>query len=231
MLSPYEKSRVLVIEDEPRLCQAIVDFLRLEGCHAVGVNSLQNAELWLTNQACDILIIDSGLPDGDGLEWLRSNPALTGKGIIITSTVDESYHRLYGLKAGADVYLVKPVQLEILAATIANLQRRLKPQAPSSWKFQRSDWILVSPNGLALKLTHSEFVLIEQLVRRPGHAVNKNELIAALGHDPLSYDPRRMEILIRRLRAKCQIQIGCSLPLETIYGGRYAFAARVDEVG
>ena len=222
--------RVLVIEDEAALLEALVTYLNMEGFTADGVGSLATASQWMRTHQFDILILDLGLPDGDGLKWLIDNESLRDKGVIITTARGESKQRIDGIRAGADVYLVKPIQLEELASLVSNLMRRLQAQVIPRWTLTRTNWTLQSPSGLAIKLTHSESVLLHKMADHPGEAVSRQDLVLSLGHDPDTYDFRRLEILIRRLRNKTKESLGSDLPLETVHKVGYAFAAPIEIV-
>jgi two-component system, OmpR family, response regulator len=217
--------RVLLVEDEEPLRDATVAFLNLDGCQAQGVGTLVEAAQWILHHDVDVVLLDLGLPDGDGLEWLLKNRAwLLTKGVIITTARRESADRIAGVRAGSDVYLVKPVALEELSATIANLHRRLSLQPPmAAWRIDCGTWLLHTPQGQSVKLTGSELTVMCALARQPGVTMARNDLIEELGCKPDSYDPRRMEILVRRLRNKVSDHTDTSLPLETVHRQGYVF--------
>lgn len=225
---PGRRLRVLIVEDETELLDAMVTYLNMEGFIADGVASLTAAMQWMRTHAFDVLVLDLGLPDGDGLDWLDAHPQLRDKGVIITTARGNDTHRISGVRAGADVYLVKPVLLEELTLLISNLARRLPPQPVRHWQLSAVNWMMLSPDGERIRLTHSEYVILGELALTPGIPVPRQALVRALGHDPQTYDPRRLEILVRRLRAKALAAVGHPLPLETVHRSGYAFTAPID---
>ncbi len=219
--------RILVIEDEVDLMDAMVTYLNMEGFAADGVSSLNMATQWIRTHQFDVAVVDLGLPDGDGMAWFKENLLLQKKGMIITTARGDSNQRIEGIKAGADVYLVKPIQLEELASLVHNLMRRIRAQAPPSWVLHRMNWMLHHPSGMPLKLTHSEFMFMQVMAEQSGQAVARQALVTRLGHDPQTYDFRRLEILVRRLRNKAKDLLGSDLPLETVHKIGYAFTAPI----
>lgn len=217
--------RVLVIEDEADLQEALVTYLNIEGFTADGVSSLSAASQWIRTHQFDVLILDLGLSDGDGLQWLVQNEMLRQKGVIITTARGDSKQRIEGIRSGADVYLVKPIQLEELASLVSNLMRRIQAPTLPQWTLSKMNWTLNSPTGVSVKLTHSEAVLLQKMADHPGQAIARQDLVISLGHNPETYDFRRMEILVRRLRNKIRDALGDELPLETVHKVGYAFTS------
>jgi DNA-binding response OmpR family regulator len=224
-------ARILVVEDEPDLREALVSYLDMEGMRAHGVSSLGDAQNWMAVNEFDILLLDLGLPDGNGLSWLKQQQDLRDKGVIIATARGDALSRVSGIRAGADVYLVKPVLPEEIVSLVHNLMRRLRGQLPSMWTFDDTGWRLLAPDGRPLKLTHSEYVLIRRLAQSIGEAVTKEELATSLGHNPEHYDFRRLEILVRRLRKKAKDTWDIELPLETVHRLGYAFTANIQNHG
>jgi DNA-binding response OmpR family regulator len=218
--APY----TLVVEDDPAQLEATVTFLRLEGIAADGVASLGLAQSWLGAHPVDILVIDLGLPDGDGLQWLSEQSAIKTKGIIITTARGRPQERVLGAKAGVDSYLVKPINLEELAAVVQNLYRRITdPWGRQSWGLDVLGWQLIAPNHARVTLTRNETLVLHTLSTHGGEGASRAALIKGLGSDPNVYDWRRMEILVRRLRAKVERTLEMPMPLRTIHGHGYAF--------
>jgi DNA-binding response OmpR family regulator len=230
-VSPEVCARILVVEDEPDLLDALVSYLNMEGMNAHGVSHLSDAQTWMTLNDFDILLLDLGLPDGDGLNWLKRRQDLRDKGVIITTARSDALSRVTGVRAGADVYLVKPVLPEEIVSLVQNLMRRLRGQAPTTWALDETGWRLLAPDGRPLKLTHSEHVLLQRLAQSSGQAVSKEELAISLGHNPDHYDFRRLEILVRRLRNKAKDTWDITLPLDTVHRLGYAFTANIQIKG
>lgn len=227
MTSSAYMPRVLVVEDEDGLREAMVDYLLLDGCQAHGVASLSAAEVWMKDHDLDILVLDLGLPDGDGLAWRQAKPHLRQKGLIITTARGARSDRIDAAKIGADLYLVKPVSLEELAPMVHNLAHRLRPTS-SQWHYNSLEWSLRSPDGIVIKLTHSEAMLVRVMACTPGQPVSRKDLIVGLGENPDVYDVRRLEIMIRRLRNKAEKVLGYPLPLETVHRLGVAFIEPIE---
>lgn len=224
--------RVLVVEDETDLRSAMVQFLALEGITAHGVGTLRDADQWLREHPADVLVLDLGLPDGDGVAWLNSRADTPEMGVIMTTARGASTDRISGVRAGADAYLVKPVELAELALMVRNVTRRVRPSAPPSgrWRVHKLEWLLEAPSGATMKLTRSEAVLLRAVAEHPGMPVDRRVLAERLGEDLRQYDMRRMEILVRRMRRKAEQQFGVALPFETAHGIGYAFTAPIEQL-
>ncbi|WPL19541.1 TorCAD operon transcriptional regulatory protein TorR [Thiorhodovibrio winogradskyi] len=225
-----EQIKLLVLEDEPDLCEAMVSFLQLEGFNVIGAGTALEAEAMLREQPVDLLIMDVGLPDQDGISWLSQLQDNRSLGLILTTARGELTDRIRGHSAGADAYLVKPVELEELRLIILNVAARLGccgDAAKVSWQLNPIRWQLLTAKGQSVRLTRSETQVLEALARSPGKPLPREALVRALGHQPENYDPRRMEILIRRLRTKVSEQTDERLPLETVHGVGYAFTADI----
>lgn len=215
-------ARVLVVEDEAELQQAMVSFLNLSGMQAEGVGTLAACRAWLERRECDVLVLDIGLPDGDGLSLAAALPAHCG--LVIATARAGQEHRIAGRQAGADDYLVKPIHMPELAVVVSNLHERLH-RVERAWLLDTVQWQLLAPSGEPVRLTHSEAQIARLVFQCPGEAVARRVMAQALGHDPELYDYRRLETLIRRLRAKVREQLGADLPLSTVHGTGYAFTA------
>lgn len=230
--------RILIIEDEPHLREATLSYLATEQMQVHGVESLSQANEWSRTNSFDILVLDLSLPDGDGLSWLQQTMAVhQGKGVIIMTARGQTDQRLLGLRAGADVYLVKPLPMEELTLHIKKLFTRISVSpaeadpSPTStisglepvWQLNTKTWHLIAPNGKKLLLRHAEKTLLQALLSPAGEVLSKEKIIQGQTAKPDSYDYRRIETLMRRMRVRCKEALGTQLPIQTIYGKGLAF--------
>lgn len=220
---------ILVIEDEADLRDAVVGFLGQMGNAAAGVDSVEAAEKWLARNDAVVLVLDLSLPGESGLEWLQRRSDLREKGIVMVTAAGSEAERISGRAAGADEYFVKPVNLVELAISIKNLSERLA--VADCWQLDSLTWELRNPHGKGVKLTASELALLESLAEKPGSIVERSIIIERLGEDPESYDLRRMEVMLRRLRTKVLEQLGVEVPISTVRATGYAFTAKLDWSG
>lgn len=216
-----------MVEDEHELNATIVSYLNLSGFAASGVGSRSAADAWLGAHRCDLAVLDLGLPDGDGLDLARVLSDGDRCGVVLMTARGRLDDRLQGYQAGAVQYLVKPVDLRELVAVLGAVGRQRGQDAVAGWMLDALAWRLVAPGGRDVALTRSELAFLAALAERPGQAVGRAAIIERLGVPADSYDPRRMEIMVRRLRAKVDARTGGTLPVETVHAVGYAFTAPI----
>ena len=215
---------VALLEDEVDLREEIADILTVRGHRVLQAGSL--AEFAPLADQARIAVLDLMLPDGSGLDAARQLRARSGRtGIIMLSALGGLGDRVAGLQVGADHYLVKPFRLLELEAVIDALLRRVGRE----WIFEARRALLIDPAGLAIDLTDQEAVLVGLLARAGGGAVSRRQIVEALRQDWATYDLRRIDTLVSRLRARWQRKTGRELPLRTLHREGYEFAAMVEE--
>jgi two-component system OmpR family response regulator len=217
--------RVLLVEDEKILGQAIRDHVAAAG-HAVDwMQRLEDAELSLRSVDYALVLLDLGLPDGSGLDLLR---ALRRQGdrrpVIVLTARDQIRDRIDGLNAGADDYLVKPFDLDELNARIAAVARRasdsLKPQlAIGAIEIDR-EGRRIRKDGRSIDLTGREWAILDELLRRPGAAVNRARLEESLYAFGAEIESNAVEVYVSRLRKKLGADV-----IQTQRGIGYRLAA------
>jgi len=215
--------RILVIEDDADYRDALCQIFNLEGFTADGVGSLAGFLAWRSTHPLDVLIVDRQLPDGDGLEAVALHRQSSDSPVIVLTALGQLPERVAGMEADADYYLVKPVVMDELIALLRRLQRKQQLSESQYWTVSAGHCRLHSPDGVGIPLTRRELHIILMFHEQPGQILSRQELAVGMGEDPALYDPRRLEILIRRLRNKVEKLAGTELPLNTVYGLGFNF--------
>ncbi|MGL6071919.1 response regulator transcription factor [Craterilacuibacter sp.] len=214
---------LLLLEDEAELREELADFLQDRGWTVLEAGTVAQS-LPLLGKV-DIAICDVMLPDGSGFDVAsrlqREHP---GCGVLMLTALGSHRDLVYGLEQGADHYLVKPVNLLQLDATLHALARRVQPR---SWCLDRAQRQLRAPDGSALELSAAELKFLGLLASLQGEPASRREIVAALGYDWLDYDQRRLDTLISRLRLRWKQECGRELPLKTMHRAGYALTVAV----
>lgn len=229
------KPRVLVIEDTVDLCEELVDYLRFSGYEAHGVGSVAGMRQALEQEVWQVLVLDLGLPDGDGTtaaQEVRQQHGLD-VGIVMVTARGHTDDRILGLHSGADAYLVKPVDLRELCAVIDRLSQRVTERLARSlahansanrrWELLRAQHRLQCPDGQQVALTGSECLVLNTLLEQRGQPVGRTALQELISPGSALLDTRRLDTLLSRLRSKVQQEAGQELPVRTYRNLGYAF--------
>jgi len=199
--------RILLIEDDRTLGSAIADQISADG-HAVDWTMLlEDAALATTTAAYDLILLDLMLPDGRGLDFLRTR-RLAGDTtpVIILTARDQVSERIEGLNAGADDYLVKPFDLSELTARIAAVARRYAGNPNPLIALDGNEIDLaahtVRRDGRKVDLTAREWRLLEALLQRPGAILSKAQLEEHLYNFDAEFESNTIEVHVSRLRKK-----------------------------
>jgi DNA-binding response OmpR family regulator len=220
--------RVLIVEDHPRMAQAVAAALQAQGIACDTVTTLGHAAAFLDNTRYDALILDRGLPDGDGLSLLAQMRALrlTTPCLILTAR-DALGDRVGGLETGADDYLTKPFEMAELVARVKALMRRHQPWAPDETCFAD---LRVSPQSSTLfvgaasiSLSASELQVLMALIRHQGQVVRRGALESAAWGAFSDITPKALDVAIHRLRAKLAALQSC-VSINNTKGVGYALA-------
>jgi len=242
-------ARIAVVEDEAPLRADLVEYLSACGHEVTGCGDGRELDTALDRQDIDIIILDVNLPGEGGFSIAGRLRSHSEVGIIMLTARGVNVDRVVGLEVGADVYLVKPVELRELEAQVRTLSRRIRtPQViaealhadpahssattasvagTTEWIYDQLTWTLISPDGKAIKLTGNERVFVALLVARPGEPVSRDEIFRALGKRGWDPADRSVDSMVRRLRAKGEELFGRALPIESVHSVGYAFAAPV----
>ncbi|MFA5684643.1 MAG: response regulator transcription factor [Lysobacteraceae bacterium] len=225
--------RVLVVEDDVEFREGVVlpELRSAGGFRASGVGSAAELYRHLLVEPADIVVLDLGLPDENGLDVARYLRERTQVGVVMLTGRVEVSEQVTGLKSGADAYLAKPVSMELLIATLRTVQRRLSSRdaaaTEKNWRSQADGWRLIAPNERRVELVESERVVMTLLLDNAGSPVDRAELLARLSGNQPDFDPHRLEMIVYRLRRKVEDETGMLLPLRALRGRGYLFTQPV----
>jgi len=174
--------RLLIIEDNQRLCQAVAESLRAQGFAVdTAASASEGLRVWRAADY-DAAVLDLMLPDGSGLELLRALRSTSRLPVIVVSGRGAEADRVAGLEIGADDYLVKPFsQRELVARIHAVLRRSRPPDVPTVIQagslFVDTAARRASVDGVVLTLRPKEFALLEMLAAAPGRVFSAEQLL------------------------------------------------------
>ncbi len=231
-------SHVLVVDDEPRIREVVQYALEREGYRVTTAVDAKGADLALRSDSVDLVVLDIMLPDKSGLELCRSLRERRRTPVLFLSARGEELDRIIGLEVGGDDYLPKPFSPRELVARVRAVLRRAQPQEPdasqepSRPRTERSREPLrvgellidaerheVRAAGEEVRLTHTEFGILEALAARPGVVFTREQLIVAATDDGVHISERTIDTHVRRIRSKLR-ERGLA-PIETVHGVGY----------
>ena len=220
--------RVLVVEDDDEIAQALARSLRMEGYEVRlapdGQDALDQAVAFVP----DLVVLDLGLPKLDGLEVAKRLRAVDDTPILMLTARDALESRVEGLDSGADDYLVKPFERQELLARLRALLRRRPPRGAASVVvgdlLLNPDTHEVRRGERAVELTQREFELLEYLMRNERIVVPRQRLLEEVwGYDPFA-TTNTIEVFVSNLRRKLEAD-GEPRLLHTIRGAGYVLRA------
>lgn len=199
--------RVLLVEDDVELGRRLTDRLRAAGFVVDCARDAEEAKAWPDLDSMAAVILDLGLPDGDGLDvlrhWRRQAEAVP---ILILTARGGWRDKVEGLNAGADDFVVKPVRFEELLARIHAMCRRrdgrVSPALSASSLTLDPVSRQVTREDVPLALSRNEFNLLHILMRRPGHIHSQADIVEQLYALEAERDQNAVEALVSRLRRK-----------------------------
>ncbi len=201
--------KVLVVEDERRLGQFLEQGLKECTYTAKWVSTCAAARDALAETGYDVIVLDLGLPDGDGIELLRQWRASGfNEPVLILSARDSVEDRIKGLDVGADDYLPKPFSFEELLARVRSLARRQSAvkQTVLEHKGIRIDLLshTVTLNGAPVDLTSREYALLEVFMQNPGRILTRTLISEKIWASHYDVDTNLLDVYMSRLRAKLE---------------------------
>jgi len=226
--SPDTRRRVVLIEDEPDIAEAMAYQLERAGLQCRIARTGEEG-LEAVRKGADLVLLDLNLPGMDGLEvcrMIRRQQTTAHVPIIIVSARGDEVDRILGLEMGADDYVVKPFSLKELAARAKAALRRSAGQDEGPQGYRDENWeiefdaFVVRYRGEEIRLTHKEFELFRYMVERAGRVLTRERLLERVWGWEAEVDARSIDAHIRRLRVK----LGPARDhVETVVGLGYRF--------
>lgn len=234
---PDMSEHILLIDDDLRLSGMVGDYLRSHGYQVSSAPTLAAGREFLARQACDALVLDLMLPDGDGLDLckeLRASPKSRSLPLLMLSARGEPTDRIVGLEIGADDYLPKPFEPRELLARLRALLRRTGPVTEDDdvLRFGRIEIDAglrqVRLAGQPCDLTSYQFDLLTVLAQHPGRVLSRDQIMDSLKGHPLEAFDRSIDVHISRIRAAIEDDPKEPRRILTVRGVGYVFAKKQD---
>jgi DNA-binding response OmpR family regulator len=218
---------VCIVEDDEDLREELSLALSARGFFVRAFAESRDLYAALLREPSQLLLLDLGLPGEDGHSVVRRLKDAMRIGIVICSARTEVDERVRSMMAGADAYLVKPVDVRELVATLISVHRRVSGDtaagAPAEWFLDDNGWTLRTPGSGEVALTPAERTVLQALFATPGVAVSRESIIASLGHSTDYYLDHRLDMVLSRLRRKVRDACGDALPLRAVRGVGFVF--------
>jgi DNA-binding response OmpR family regulator len=223
------KSHILVVDDDRLLCRSLAYSLDRAGYRVTSAGSAEDALALVSHDPPDLVLLDIGLPGMDGLEALRRLQAGSSAPVLFLTARRRSLEEVIGLELGADDYITKPFDPDVLLARIkAALRRVERPAQPAlPVLLQVGDIVIDSRcrgvicGGQPVDLPPRAFGVLYALAQRPGEVVSINELLAQVWGAEYAGEPQVVYGHIRWLREKLEADPSRPRRVLTVHGAGY----------
>ncbi len=224
---------ILAVDDEAAILELVRSSLSTEGHHVVTASSLRQARGHLDCENFDLLIVDIGLSDGNGLDLVQKVRSDFSGWIIVLTGRGDVTDRVVGLEVGADDYIVKPFHVRELRARVRAVQRRLPDRGDDaqtggairrqfcSYVIDAAKRSVTTENGDELHLTTKEFDVLWALIEHRDEVVTREAIVAAAFGKGHEVGGRPVDGLVSRLREKLFPDGSGHLRIKTIHGRGY----------
>ena len=227
-------AKICLIDDDQNILASLSLALKAERYEVVTFSDGKSGLESLTNEDYDIAILDIKMPRLDGLEVLHKLRLSSDIPVIFLTSKDDEIDQLLGLKMGADDYITKPFSQKLLIERVKTILKRVSkisdPDAFSEDNFLKRGNLNLnisrhecSWREIHIKLTVTEFLILENLVNRPGYVKSRDQLMSAAYDDNIYVDDRTIDSHIKRIRRKFKSEDKNFDSIETLYGVGYRF--------
>ena len=221
-------TRVLVVDDEPQILRALRINLTARGYDVVAAADGRTALELAASKHPDVVVLDLGLPDIDGVEVIRGLRSWTQLPIIVLSARQDSDEKVLALDAGADDYVTKPFGMDELLARLRAAVRRAAPVEGESVVEAGSFTVdlgarRTSVAGVEVRLTPTEWHVLEVLVRHSGRLVTQRQLLKEVWGPAYEKESNYLRVYLAQLRRKLEPDPSRPRHLLTVAGQGYRF--------
>jgi two-component system, OmpR family, response regulator len=232
---------ILVVDDDPVIRDLVVEYLGKNDMRVSAAASGREMFEIIDREAIDLVLLDLKLPAEDGMQLARTLRERATLPIVLLTGRNEEADRVMGLELGADDYVTKPFSPRELLARVRAVLRRYQVQATlperdntrrafrfSGWELNLRTRRLMSPEGAPVELSNGEFSLLNALCRAPGRVLSRDQLLSMSRlHEAEVYD-RTIDVQIRRLRLKIEVDAADPKLIVTERGAGYRLASAVE---
>ena len=219
-------TRILLVDDEPAITESLAYAFERVGIQSLSASCLSDATRLLESEAVDLIVLDLVLPDGNGLDWLRTVRAHSQIPVIILSSHDETVDQVVGLEVGADDYVGKPFSPRAMIARVRAVLRRSGQLSDGTASGVRIDKNRRQAylNDQALPLSRTEFDLLDLFMNDPGRVFERDDILAEVWGPDVSVTERTVDVHIKSLRKKLVTAGQARDLIETVRGVGYRLA-------
>lgn len=218
--------KILIIEDDEKLRNELETFLNKNGFVATSLKKFDNAVEDILNEKADLLLLDINLPYTDGEFICKEIRKISNVPIIMVTSRDSEMDELLSLNYGADQYVTKPYNIQILLAKIVGLLKRNQNAGNNPDKIDCGEFVLntagriIEKEDNKVELTKNEYKILEYLVLHRQQAISRDEIMDYLWESEEFVDDNTLNVNIKRLRTKLE-ELGLIDQIETRRGQGY----------
>lgn len=218
--------KILIVEDDKNLSKELEKFLSQNGYEISRITSFENIINDILNSKCNMVLLDINLPGNNGEYICKEVRKISEVPIVMITSVDSELDQLISLNYGADDYITKPFNIQILLAKIATILKRTNSNNKDQSKIDCKDFILnlskstIEKEEKEIELTKNEFKIIYYLVQNRGKIVPREEIMSYLWDSEMFVDDNTLTVNITRIRNKLE-EINLKDILETRRGQGY----------
>ncbi|GIP33396.1 response regulator transcription factor [Paenibacillus sp. J2TS4] len=217
---------ILILEDDDHLNRGIAFTFEKDGYHTVSASNIKEGKRRLEQHKTDLIILDLGLPDGNGMDWCKEIRTHSTIPIIMLTACDLETDEVSGLLAGADDYITKPFSLSVLRARVEALLRRTEVESRHvirSGKYRLdTDLCKFFCEDEEIPISATEYRLLAFLLTNAGQVLSKEQILASLWDNEGHFvDENTLRVNISRLRAKLEEDLKSPRIIKTIHGMGY----------